>query len=62
MDEIEQQVATIRLEPKTKVPRKLLSEEELQEIVTNEFFADYTPEDAASDTKVLSLLGLLTRF
>ena len=60
MDEIEQQVATIRgLEPKTKVPRKLLSEEELQEIVTNEFFADYTPEDAASDTQVLSLLGLL---
>ncbi|HAE85077.1 MAG TPA: hypothetical protein DCG78_01010 [Anaerolineaceae bacterium] len=60
MDEIEQQVATIRgLEPKTKVPRKLLSEEELQEIVTNEFFADYTAEDAASDTQVLSLLGLL---
>jgi hypothetical protein len=60
MDEIEQQVTSIRgLEPNSKVPRKLLSEEELQEIVTNEFFADYTPEDAASDTQVLSLLGLL---
>ena len=60
MDKIEQQVASIRgLEPKTKVPRKLLTEEELKEIVINEFFADYTPEDAASDTQVLSLLGLL---
>ena len=62
MDEIEAQVSAIRgLELENPIPRKLLTEEELQAAVENDFFKDYTPEDAASDARVLSLLGLLPR-
>lgn len=62
MDEIEGQVSAIRgLKLENAIPRKLLTEEELQETVENDFFKDYTAEDAASDARVLSLLGLLPR-
>ncbi len=58
--EIEAQVSQIRgltlIEP---IPRILISPEELKEIVVNEFFADYTEEDARQDVLILSLLGLL---
>jgi hypothetical protein len=58
--EIEAQVSQIRgLSLQTPVPRILISPEELQDIVMNEFFADYSDEDARQDVLVLSLLGLL---
>ena len=62
MDEIERQVSDIRgLRLKNPIPRKLLTEAELQETVENDFFKDYSAEDAASDARVLALLGLLPR-
>jgi hypothetical protein len=62
MDEIERQVSAIRgLKLDNAIPRKLLTEEELQATVENDFFKDYSAEDAASDARVLSLLGLLPR-
>lgn len=60
MDEIQQQVMAIRgLSMKTDLKRDLLTPEELQDKVINEFFADYSDEDALKDSKVLSTLGLL---
>ena len=62
MDEIERQVSEIRgLSLESPIPRKLLTEEELPATVENDFFKDYSAEDAASDVRVLSLLGLLPR-
>ena len=62
MDEVERQVSQIRgLKLDNAIPRKLLTEEELQATVDNDFFKDYSAEDAASDARVLSLLGLLPR-
>ncbi len=62
MDEIERQVSAIRgLKLDNAIPRKLLTEEELQATVENDFLKDYSAEDAASDARVLSLLGLLPR-
>ena len=62
MDEVERQVSQIRgLKLDNAIPRKLLTEEELQATVENDFFKDYSAEDAASDARVLSLLGLLPR-
>jgi hypothetical protein len=58
--EIEAQVSQIRgLTLTNPVPRILMSPEELEDVVVNEFFADYTDEDARQDVLVLSLLGLL---
>jgi hypothetical protein len=58
--EIEAQVSQIRgLTLQAPVPRILMSPEELEDIVVNEFFADYSDEDARQDVLVLSLLGLL---
>ncbi len=58
--EIEAQVSQIRgLILSEPVPRIMISPEELNEIVVNEFFADYTEEDARQDVLILSLLGLL---
>jgi hypothetical protein len=58
--EIEAQVSQIRgLTVQTPVPRILISPEALEDIVVNEFFAEYTDEDARQDVLVLSLLGLL---
>jgi len=58
--EIEAQVSQIRgLTLREPVPRVLMSPEKLKEIVVNEFFAEYTDEDARQDVLVLSLLGLL---
>jgi len=58
--EIEAQVSQIRgltlVEP---VPRRMISPDELNEIVIEEFFADYTDEDAHKDVLILSLIGLL---
>lgn len=60
MDQIEQQVISIRgLQPKNAVKRDLLSTAQLRENVINDFFKDYTAEDAKDDVKELSLLGLI---
>jgi len=58
--EIEGQVNQIRgLDPVKPVPKILMSPEALEDKVVNEFFADYSDEDARQDVLVLSLLGLL---
>lgn len=58
--EIEAQVSQIRgLTVQSSVPRIMMTPKELQDIVVNEFFADYSDEDARQDVLVLSLLGLL---
>ena len=60
MDEIQQQVMAIRgLDMSTELKRDLMTPEELQDKVINDFFADYTDEDALQDSKVLSTLGLI---
>jgi hypothetical protein len=60
MDQIQSQVLSYRgLELKTTLSRALMTPAELKDKVINEFFADYTPEDAQSDVEVLSALGLL---
>jgi len=60
MDEIQQQVIKFRgLQLKGPFTRELLTSEQLKQNVINEFFADYTPEDAARDSKVLAAFGLL---
>ena len=60
--EIESQVSQIRgLTLTEPVPRILISPAELKDMVVNEFFADYTEEDARQDVLILSLLGLLPR-
>lgn len=58
--EIEAQVSQIRgLSVSQSVPRVLVTSEELEDIVVNEFFAEYSDEDARKDVLILSLLGLL---
>ncbi len=60
MDLIQTQVISLRgLNPTTSVPRALLSPDELRQNVINDFLSEYTPEDAAKDASVLSMLGLL---
>lgn len=60
MDQIQQDVEAIRgLRMKTDLQRALMTPEELKDTVINDFFKDYTPEEAAGDVKVLSTLGLL---
>ncbi len=60
MQEIEVNVSQLRgLALVDEVPKVLLSPEMLQEIVVNEFFAEYSDEDARQDALILSLLGLI---
>jgi len=60
MSQIESQVAQLRgLEADESVDRALITSEDLQEIVTTEFFSEYTDEDARQDVLILSALGLL---
>jgi hypothetical protein len=57
---IESQVRALRgLEVKNPVERTLISSLELEKIVVEDFFAEYSDEDAQQDLSVLSLLGLL---
>ena len=57
---IESQVTKIRgLEAKYSVERTLISSADLQKIVEEDFFSDYTPEDSKQDVLILSTLGLL---
>ncbi len=58
--QIETQVIEIRgLDVTTPVERTLISTDELEQIVVEDFFAEYSDEDARQDVAVLSLLGLL---
>lgn len=60
MDEIENQVATLRgLRPKRSVDRVLLTPSELRQRVIDDFLDDYTEQDALDDARVLNLFGLL---
>jgi hypothetical protein len=60
MDRIQAQVIEIRgLEPTGPVPRTLISPDELQDIVANDFFSEYTDQDSRQDVLILSALGLL---
>jgi hypothetical protein len=60
MSEIEAQVSDLRgLDLVEAVPKILMSPEALEEKVVNDFFAEYTDEDARQDVLILSLLGLL---
>jgi hypothetical protein len=60
LDVTQNQVASIRgLEAPTDLPRTFLTPDEIRQKVVNEFFTDYTPEEAAKDARSLWLLGLL---
>ncbi len=60
MEKIQADVIELRgLNPAGSFTREILTREELTERVTTEFFADYTPEEAADDARVLAVLGLL---
>lgn len=57
---IEQQVQQVRgLTPSEDFDRELITEADLQGKVKNEFFVDYTDEEAQQDVIALSTLGLL---
>jgi len=57
---IEQQVVELReLQLDGDVLRILYSDEQLRERVIEDFFSDYTPEEAALDAAILALLGLV---
>lgn len=60
-DKIQQQVIAIRgLQPKQKeLKQDTLTPAELEENVKNDFFKDYTQEDAKSDVRELAAFGLL---
>ncbi|NMC55326.1 MAG: hypothetical protein GYA48_17005 [Chloroflexi bacterium] len=60
MNKIQLEVAQLRrLIPRQAVYRDVLSPEELEVVVKEEFFSDYTAEDAQSDAQLLTALGLL---
>jgi len=57
---IEDQVQELRgLAATENFDRELISQSDLEETVKNEFFADYTDEDAQQDALVLATMGLL---
>ena len=61
MDEIQQQVMSYRgLKLKGPFTRELLTPDQLKQNVINDFFKDYTPDDAARDSKILAAFGLLS--
>lgn len=60
MDKIQEQVTQIRgLKMNAPLDRAMMSTAELQDVVVNDFFKDYTPEMAKQDADVLSAVGLL---
>ena len=60
--QIESQVSQIRgLSASQPVDRSLITLEELEEIVTEDFFSEYSDQDARQDVLILSLLGLLPK-
>lgn len=60
MDLIQEQVSEIRgLNLFHDLDREMMSTSELEYQVSNEFFKDYSEEDAKQDVRLLSVLGLL---
>ncbi|MGB4595152.1 MAG: hypothetical protein WBI14_04545 [Anaerolineaceae bacterium] len=60
--ETQNQISNIRgLQPPVDLPRTFLTPDEIRQKVENEFFSEYTPEDADKDSKSLWLLGLLPK-
>jgi hypothetical protein len=60
MHTIESQVSRIRgIFTQDSIAWELISEEDLEKIVREDFFADYSDEDAIRDAQVLASLGLL---
>lgn len=60
MSLIESQVSKLRgISTEEEIAKELISEEDLEEIVREDFFADYSDEDAARDAQILAALGLL---
>ncbi|HEX2980503.1 MAG TPA: hypothetical protein VHO48_09590, partial [Anaerolineaceae bacterium] len=60
METIQDQVVELRgLPAERDVPRFLLGPEQLRQRVMDDFFKDYTAEDAQDDATVLSALGLI---
>jgi hypothetical protein len=59
-ERIQRQVSTVRgLYPTGSLDRELLAPEALRQHVEDDFLADYTPEEAADDARVLALFGLV---
>lgn len=60
MDEIEKQVSKLRgLNIESVVPRQLMTRDELNQVVINDFLEDYSAEDEEKDILLMSLFGLL---
>ncbi len=60
METIEAQVMELRgLYPNAPTRRRLLTGDEMQQVVIDEITEGYTSEDAADDARVMSLLGFL---
>ncbi|MGI6251178.1 MAG: hypothetical protein ACOYKD_07465 [Anaerolineaceae bacterium] len=60
MNRIQSEVSAIRdLQTEFDVPRKVLSADELAHNVSNDFFSEYSDEQARRDAKTLFMLGLL---
>lgn len=60
MDQIQQEVMSYRgLTLSQPLKRALMSPAQLKDQVLNEFFKDYSDEDASRDTEILSALGLM---
>jgi hypothetical protein len=60
ISQIESQVSQIRgLSMRTPIQRTLISKDELEQIVINDFFAEYSEEDARQDSLIFATLGVL---
>lgn len=60
MDRIQEQVLSDRGLPlKNELMRDMMTDQELKDVVVNDFFADYTAEEAKNDAIELNVLGLL---
>jgi len=62
MDLIQEQVSEIRgLQMNSPLDRAMLTSADLEDMVVNDFFKDYTAEDARDDVNILSAIGLLDK-
>ena len=60
MEELQEQVVSLRgLLPLTAVERQLLSPEALENALEQDLLADYSPEEAADDARLLALFDML---
>lgn len=60
MDRIQGQVSEIRgLEMNSTLDRAMMTTDELEDVVTNDFFKDVTPEDIQNEVHEKSVIGLL---